>query len=1019
MIKKISHRLVLSSLMLFGMIFVCAVFAGQPKARSSQEASVNQIAKLQLQMEVQRLQETQREISQLAQEQKGVMNHAVAKGVTQADLDLVTFAIANAKASIGNIKIALADAMEAVLLTQNELAELKKQGQTANVAVQTNQLDTIGLLTKKMVTLQNLLDIQNQRISYLTQNKSLAVLRLHKLKEWLSQLQKLRETQLQQYQHQSIALLEEKLQNEQQKLLEKLSRLDKQFNDIAPQPGKVSQKKEILQFQIFTTQEQVSIKRLALFLTQLQERVTPLVITTPESRSVAVLYDDDQQAAKILVELTSMASIVKDKIKLIQFHNKLLKNNQHYLMDASQFTENSQLLNQLIADYQSQLNTIAAFQLRVSNYRQQIQGILKHQFTIRQMLPGLDGKAWSNLGYQILQIPKLLGRTLQNTGVQLLYQFKMFSSWRVYLFVLIVTFLLTCWLFLRKSMVQMLRALEDSSRRFSSQVLTVLLTLVRKNLGLLFVMAGLLGLRILFEIDLSLWMSMTIIFLVYRTINILTRLWLLESAVDIDGKDVRLYHGLKWIFRCSGILTVLTLLAHSLPVAYDVKILFNKIFMLLLLGVSLLLFRAWSVLPALLERVFAVRRNYVLRVIRLICWVLPVTLATNAIIGLIGYVDLAGAIGKYQAYSLFILVLYMIARGLLMDFMELNYELLIRHFKAGWLWAQAFIRPLDRILRVTLFLTTLGFLLHCYGLDQNPTFMHNLRNILRMPLMNIAGNEISIKWLIGIMIFVAMLYWVAKWSREFAFRWFFARAKDIGLRNSLSVFTQYLVVIIGVVVGLRVFGVDLKGFAVIAAAFAAGLGFALRDLAGNLISGVVLLIERPFRVGDSVTIDSYEGEIISSGVRALKIRTWDHMDVIVPNSEVFTKPFINWTHHDSIVRSVVKIKVDRADDPLKVQQLILNVLKEHKSVVKDPEPEVFMKEISDSLIEFEVRYHINLSIDGCRPRVRSSVLFAVWECFKKHGIRAPKPQYDIFFQTSRNNELNFINEQEPEFRLPG
>ena len=105
-------------------------------------------------------------------------------------------------------------------------------------------------------------------------------------------------------------------------------------------------------------------------------------------------------------------------------------------------------------------------------------------------------------------------------------------------------------------------------------------------------------------------------------------------------------------------------------------------------------------------------------------------------------------------------------------------------------------------------------------------------------------------------------------------------------------------------------GIDLTGLAVVAAAFAAGLGFGLRDLANNFFSGILLLVERPFRTGDIISLGEFEGEIVHTGMRSMTIRSWDRMEVIIPNSDMFTKAFVNWTHQDSIVRSVITIKVN-------------------------------------------------------------------------------------------------------------
>jgi potassium efflux system protein len=130
-------------------------------------------------------------------------------------------------------------------------------------------------------------------------------------------------------------------------------------------------------------------------------------------------------------------------------------------------------------------------------------------------------------------------------------------------------------------------------------------------------------------------------------------------------------------------------------------------------------------------------------------------------------------------------------------------------------------------------------------------------------------------------------------------------------------------------------------------------------------------------------------------MRSMTIRTWDHMEVIVPNADMFAKPFVNWTHHDNIVRSVIVLKINREDDPHKVQGLILGLLNQHPSVAKDPIPEVIMHELSDSLIEMHVRYYVLLTNNRTRVGVRSEVLFAIWDCFKANNIRAPHPQYDL------------------------
>src|SRR3990167_11528595 len=106
----------------------------------------------------------------------------------------------------------------------------------------------------------------------------------------------------------------------------------------------------------------------------------------------------------------------------------------------------------------------------------------------------------------------------------------------------------------------------------------------------------------------------------------------------------------------------------------------------------------------------------------------------------------------------------------------------------------------------------------------------------------------------------------------------------------------------GIFFSLRVLGIDLGALTTIAAAFAFGIGLGLRDLANNFASGFLILLERPIRVGDIVSIENTEGKVMHIGSRAVTIRTWDNADLVVPNTEIFNKSFTNWTFKDNVVR---------------------------------------------------------------------------------------------------------------------
>jgi potassium efflux system protein len=220
----------------------------------------------------------------------------------------------------------------------------------------------------------------------------------------------------------------------------------------------------------------------------------------------------------------------------------------------------------------------------------------------------------------------------------------------------------------------------------------------------------------------------------------------------------------------------------------------------------------------------------------------------------------------------------------------------------------------------------------------------------------------------------------------------------------LSVFTQYAVILICGFITLRVLGLDFSGMSMVIGGLAVGMGFGLRDFASNIVGGLMLLIERPVREGDLITLGTHEGRVAHIGIRSMRVSSWDNMEVLIPNAETFNKPFTNWTHQDSIVRTVIPIKVSRADDPGMIQDLIMNVLMDTPEIVADPPAQVFLKQIDDALLEFEVRYFINVQI-YTRFEVRSKVLFAVMAQFKAAGVRPPIPPISIELKEGENEPI--------------
>ena len=251
--------------------------------------------------------------------------------------------------------------------------------------------------------------------------------------------------------------------------------------------------------------------------------------------------------------------------------------------------------------------------------------------------------------------------------------------------------------------------------------------------------------------------------------------------------------------------------------------------------------------------------------------------------------------------------------------------------------------------------------------------------------------------LFGSVMLLVMVFYIGRWSREVTYNWIYGNIQDLGMRNSLSVFTQYTVVVIGLLIALNIIGINLTSLTVFAGALGVGIGFGLQHIANNFISGLILLAERPLRTKDWVTIGDKEGVVSQIGMRSVTLTTWDNQDVIIPNSDLTTTAFINWTRTNNIVRTVLMIGVHYKDDPHKAQKVIEEAVTMQPEVLLDPPPRIWLHDFGASSINFKVYYHMDVKQFG-RLDIKSKVLFAIWDGLKDAGISIPYPQQDVYIQ---------------------
>lgn len=216
---------------------------------------------------------------------------------------------------------------------------------------------------------------------------------------------------------------------------------------------------------------------------------------------------------------------------------------------------------------------------------------------------------------------------------------------------------------------------------------------------------------------------------------------------------------------------------------------------------------------------------------------------------------------------------------------------------------------------------------------------------------------------------------------------------DSGIRDSLTTFIGYAGLVIAVVIAVTTAGIDLTGLALVAGALSVGVGFGLQSIVNNFVSGLILLAERPIKVGDWVQVGNHEGIVQSISVRSTEIKTFSRASVIVPNSELISSPVVNWMHKDRSGRIEIPVGVAYGSDTEIVREVLFRCAEEHRTIVQNPEPQVLFMEFGDSALLFELRCYV-ADIDR-RLITTSELRFAIDKAFREAGISIPFPQRDL------------------------
>ncbi|MHC1744771.1 MAG: mechanosensitive ion channel domain-containing protein [Syntrophobacteraceae bacterium] len=241
-------------------------------------------------------------------------------------------------------------------------------------------------------------------------------------------------------------------------------------------------------------------------------------------------------------------------------------------------------------------------------------------------------------------------------------------------------------------------------------------------------------------------------------------------------------------------------------------------------------------------------------------------------------------------------------------------------------------------------------------------------------------------------------FWLSRFSTRILHSRVFPRTGwDIGIQYTISTILQYVILVLGILMALNVLGFPLANLALVMGALGVGIGLGLQNIVSNFFSGLVLLIERPIKVGDMLVIDGQFGEVKEIRIRSTVFQIFDKSVLIIPNSELTASKILNWTHYGrGSSRITLKIGVGYGSDIGLVTRLLHDVCEANGRVLKEPQPQVLFVAYGESALDFSVLAHVATPED--RTPAIHELNTAIFGVFREHDIEIPFPQRDLYIK---------------------
>ncbi|MGB3494025.1 MAG: mechanosensitive ion channel domain-containing protein [Elainellaceae cyanobacterium] len=358
------------------------------------------------------------------------------------------------------------------------------------------------------------------------------------------------------------------------------------------------------------------------------------------------------------------------------------------------------------------------------------------------------------------------------------------------------------------------------------------------------------------------------------------------------------------------------------------------------------------------------------------------------------------------------LVLMAIAISLLLRWLRRYLNRQITHNGTagdGWIshgFIKTVVQPALMLLQVGVWIAALFYFAGLFPASrywryQSLTF---LTEVLTEPIFDLGEAEYSVLDLLKILVLAIGLWMgvriVTALVRSRLLR---VMGTDREIQDAIAVSIQFLLTGLGLLIILQGLGFDVSSLAILASVLGVGIGFGLQNIANNFISGLIIIFERPIRVGDFIKLGDLEGTVERIGARSTEIRTLDYVTIIVPNSEFVETKVVNWSHGHPVSRLHVRFGVAYGSNIRQVRASVLEAVQVHPEVLRYPQPQIWFDGFGDSSLDFDLLIWIREPRH--QFRIRSDLYYLIEANLRRYQIEIPFPQRDLHLRSPQLDDL--------------